>query len=315
MRLPDFFIVGHSKSGTTSLFQMLRQHPQIFMPAAKEPWFFAEELHERTPPRPQGIPGTLAEYAEWFADAPAGARVGEASPQYLRSQTAAQRIAEVLPDARIVAIFREPASFLRSLHLQYLQANIETESDLGRALALEQPRREGREVPRHTYWPSSLLYSEHVHYTEQLQRFHAVFPRSNVHVVIYDDFRADNTQTVADVLRFLEVDDAVAIEPVEANPTVRARSQRLNELVHTVGVGRGPISKAIKESIKLITPASLRRSAFYAVQRRVVFGQPPAPSQAPVMAQLRAQLKPEVVSFSEYLQRDLVKLWGYDRDD
>ena len=52
MRLPDFFIVGHSKSGTTALYEMLRQHPQIYLPAAKEPWFFADELHERTPPRP-----------------------------------------------------------------------------------------------------------------------------------------------------------------------------------------------------------------------------------------------------------------------
>jgi Sulfotransferase domain len=314
MRLPDFFIVGHSKSGTTALYEMLRQHPEIFMPAAKEPWFFAEELHERTPPRPEGIPESVAEYAEWFADARSDQRVGEASPQYLRSQSAAANIAEVNPDARIVAIFREPASFLRSLHLQFVQTNVETESDLARALALEPRRREGHDVPAHTYWPTSLMYSGHTRYEAQLRRFHDVFPPDHVHVVIYEDFRADNEGTVRDILRFLGVDESVALAAVEANPTVQVRSQLLNEAVHAIGVGRGPLSRAIKAGIKSVTPDSLRRDAFHAVRERVVFSEPRTPDLQ-LTAELRKRLKPEVVAFGEYLQRDLVTLWGYDSGD
>ena len=60
--LPDFYIVGSAKSGTTALYQILRGHPQIFMPDSKEPWFFASELQEHTPPRPEGTPRTLEEY-------------------------------------------------------------------------------------------------------------------------------------------------------------------------------------------------------------------------------------------------------------
>jgi hypothetical protein len=314
MRLPDFFIVGHSKSGTTALYEMLKRHPQIYMPAGKEPWFFADELHERTPPRPEGIPRSLEEYAGWFADALPEQRVGEASPQYLRSRSAARNIAQVQPDARIIAIFREPASFLHSLHLQFLQVNIETESDFGRALALESSRRDGHRVPRHTYWPQSLLYSEHTRYVEQLRRFHTVFPDSQVHVVIYEEFRDDNAGTVREILRFLEIDGTVPVEPLQANPTVRARSQALNEVVHAVGVGRGPISRAVKGSIKLVTPATLRRSAFHAVQQHVVFGGAPEPD-ATVISGLRSRLKPEVIALGEYLHRDLVKLWGYDSVD
>ncbi|HYB24626.1 MAG TPA: sulfotransferase, partial [Solirubrobacteraceae bacterium] len=82
-RLPDFFIVGHAKSGTTALYEMLRRHPDIYMPASKEPWFFAEELHERTPPRPEGTPQTLAQYAALFASAAPSQRAGEASALYL----------------------------------------------------------------------------------------------------------------------------------------------------------------------------------------------------------------------------------------
>src|SRR4029077_6491967 len=119
---PDFFIVGHAKSGTTALYEMLREHPQIFLPRSKEPWFFAEELHERTPPRPEGTPRTLEEYTAWFAGAQPGQRVGEATVLYLWCRPAAGAIAAVQPEARIVAILREPASFLRSLHLQLVEA-------------------------------------------------------------------------------------------------------------------------------------------------------------------------------------------------
>ncbi|HUH82034.1 MAG TPA: sulfotransferase, partial [Solirubrobacteraceae bacterium] len=212
-RLPDFFVVGQPKSGTTALYHMLRRHPQIFMPENKEPWFFASELHERTPPRPAGTPRTLSEYAALFAPARAGQRAGEATVLYLWSRTAAQAIAETVPDARIIAVLREPASLLRSLHLQFVETYIETEPDLRTALALEGPRREGRHVPRHTYWPQALAYSEHVRYVEQLRRYHERFPPGRVLVLIYDDFRRDNAATVRTVLRFLEVDEEIAIEP------------------------------------------------------------------------------------------------------
>ncbi len=310
-RLPDFFIVGHPKSGTTALYEMLRRHPQIFMPDGKEPWFFATELHERTPPRPEGTPATLADYLALFEAARPEQRAGEASALYLWSRTAAPRIAEVAPAARIVAVLREPASFLRSLHLQFVQTYIETESDLREAIALEQSRREGRDLPRYTYWPQALLYSEHVRYVEQLRRYHEHFSRERVLVLIYDDFRRENEATVRRVLRFLEVDDTRPIDVVEANPTVRARSQRLNELVHAVSVGRGPVSLAAKATIKALTPTRLRRAARDATQRHLVFGEPRAPD-AQLMLELRRRYKPEVLALSDYLGRDLVRLWGYD---
>src|ERR1700746_300560 len=120
-RLPDFFIVGHAKSGTTALYEMLRRHPQIFMPDFKEPWFFATDMQTRfMPPRAGPLPQTLAEYMTLFAGARSDQRVGEASASYLWSRTAAAQIAEVQPAARIIAILREAASFLRSLHMQFL---------------------------------------------------------------------------------------------------------------------------------------------------------------------------------------------------
>ncbi len=145
-RAPDFFIVGHSKSGTTALYEMLRSHPQIFMPDLKEPVYFAAELPRQA--HRYRAPETLEEYLELFEPAGAGQRTGEASASYLWSRSAAGGDRTGAPDARIIAILREPASFLRSLHLQNLQSHYEDEKDLRRALALEGERREGRSLPR-----------------------------------------------------------------------------------------------------------------------------------------------------------------------
>ena len=310
-RLPDFFIVGHPKCGTTALYEMLRCHPEIYMPDVKEPWYFATELHERTPPRPQGTPSNLEEYGRLFADGRPGQRIGEASPHYLWSQTAARKIAEVLPQARIIALLREPASFLRSLHLQFVEVYYEVEADLRKALALEDERRAGHKVPRYSYWPQLLLYSEHVRYVEQLKRYHEAFGPDRVLVLIYEDFRRENEGTVRRVQRFLGVDDTQPIAVVEANPTVQARSQVLNEVVHAVGVGRGPFSHALKETIKALTPAGPRRRALYALQRNLVFGRP-KPADEELMRELRLRYKGEVEAAGEYLGRDLLALWGYD---
>jgi hypothetical protein len=309
-RAPDFFIVGHAKSGTTALYEMLRRHPQIFMPELKETQFFARELHPRAQPSHRH-PETLKEYLSLFEGARPEQRAGEASPSYIRSLTAAKRIRELRADARIIVILREPASFLRSLHLELLQDHVETETDLGKAIALSEVRREAYESS-HIAVQQALIYSQHIRYVEQLRRYHAEFPPEQVLVLIYEDFRRDNEGTVRRVLRFLDVDDAVPIETMQANPTVRVRSPRMYELVRSLYLGQGRVGRAAKAAIKALTPKRLRRRTHSTVRRRLLFGQPREPDEELMLA-LRRRFKGEVVELSEYLDRDLVTLWGYDR--
>jgi hypothetical protein len=112
------------------------------------------------------------------------------------------------------------------------------------------------------------------------------------------------------VLRFLGVDDASPVEEVEANPTVRARSQAVHELVHAVAVGRGPVSLGVKAAVKALTPQGPRRRLLGAFRRSFLYGAPLAADEE-LMSELRRRFKPEVVALSEYLDRDLVSLWGY----
>jgi Sulfotransferase domain len=311
-RTPDFFIVGHAKSGTTALYEMLRQHSQIYMPDVKEPWYFVPELRSDVKvANADRHPYTLDGYLSLFQDARAGQRAGEATPSYLFSRDAARRIAEVQPDARIIAILREPASFLRSLHMQFLQTGVETERDLGKAIALEGRRREGNGIPSTSTRPQTLLYSEHVRYVEQLRRYEERFGRERMLVLVYDDFRADNDATVRSVLRFLEVDDTHAIGSAEVNPTVGVRAPRVSGLVRSLYLGRGPGARGAKRAIKALTPRRLRHEAI-GIERRAQLREPLAVNEE-LMSELRVRFAPEVAALGDYLDRDMVKLWGYDR--
>ncbi len=307
-RVPDFFIVGHPKCGTTALYEMLRRHPEVFMPDLKETRWFARELHPRTPPGTH--PGTLEEYLALFAPARPDQRAGEASPSYLRSREAAARIAELQPQARIVAILREPTSFLRSLHMELIRDHVETEKDLAKAISLEAERRSEPELARRP----GLVYADYVQYVDQLRRYHEAFGREQVLVLIYDDFRADNEATVRQVMSFIGVNDSAPVQLSEANPSVRVRSPRANELIRSLYLGRGPLGRTLKAPIKALTPRAVRRGGLQVLQRRAVYGKP-QPADELVMADLRRRFRGEVVALSEYLDRDLVRLWGYDGID
>jgi hypothetical protein len=105
---PNLFVVGAAKSGTTSLWKALRAHPQVFMTRMKEPHYFSQVV-----PSPQWasrfpVVRSASEYRRLFADAKDERYRGEASTSYLWSSAAADRIAQVQPDARIIAVLRDP---------------------------------------------------------------------------------------------------------------------------------------------------------------------------------------------------------------
>jgi hypothetical protein len=315
-RYPDFFIVGHHKSGTSALYEMLRRHPEIFMPDLKEPRFLASDMrsrfrYEREAPHPE----TLQEYLALFEPAREDELVGEASATYLWSRFAAERIAEVSPHARIIAILREPADFLRSLHVTFVRGHVEFETDLRRALELEDERRRGRQIPKRSRLPQLLLYSDHVRYVEQLRRYAEHFRAEQMLVLIYDDFRADNPGTVRRVFEFLGVDPSVDVGATETNVTSRTvRSHRAHDALDAVVLGKNPLASSARAVVKSLTPRALRHRAFHATRRHIVTAEAPE-ADPELMLELRRRFKPEVLAASEYLGRDLVGLWGYDELD
>jgi hypothetical protein len=311
-RVPDFFIVGQPKCGTTALYEMLKRHPQIYMPDVKEPEYFADEL--ATEPPPINLPTTMDHYLSLFADAKPDQLIGEASALYLWSHTAARNIARIRPDARIIAIIREPASFLLSLHLFHVKLRIETEKDLRRALMLEDERKHGRQLPTGGFWRQLLIYSEHMKYLDQLHRYQDAFPADQLLVLLYDDFRADNRASIRTILQFLGLDYTVDLPMIESNQSVRVRARRVAQVTDAVSYGRGRSSAMLKTAVKAVTTQPFRRAAQKAVRDHIAYARPRDPDRKLIL-ELRHCYRAEVVALSEYLGRDLITLWGYDGID
>jgi hypothetical protein len=294
----DFFVVGQPKAGTTALYRMLDQHPRIFMPSLKEPQFFAKDMKRRfDPERWPVLPQSMDEYLALFGGAGDDQLLGEASTLYLPSAVAAGEISRFNPEAKIVAVLREPASLLRSLHLQKLKDRNEVHDDLRLALELEGERRQGREIPDTCYRPQELFYVDNVRYVEQLERYDDF----DTLVIPYDGLRGDNQATVNEVFRFLDLAE-VEVSAVEANPSVVVRSRKASRALRSISTG--PTRWAAR-----VVPRKVRRrllSAAYAKVRPA-----PAPMDADLATELRERFRSEVVALSEYTGRDFTALWGY----
>jgi len=317
-RVPDFFIVGHPKCGTTAMYKMLSGHPQIFMPENKEPRYFATDMRSRYYEDRMGgeqhTLHTLEGYLNLFAAARADQRVGEASATYLISKAAAAGIAELQPQARVIAILREPASFLRTFHLQMVSSGMETERDFARALALEDDRRRGAQIPKGAHRPEMLHYSDHARYAEQLRRYHDVFPREQVLVLVFEEYKRDNDGTLAQVLRFLDVDEDYRPEAAIETPSVAAvRFAPLHAATNRVRAARAGSASAgpLARGANALIPGTLRSGALGSAWRRLVYTERGEVDEG-MMHELRVRLKPQVEAVSDYLGRDLVSLWGYE---
>lgn len=226
MTLPNFFIVGAPKCGTTALHAYLAQHPDVFMSDPKEPHFFGSDLEFRYRRRP-----TDEQYRSYFAKAGDRRRIGEASVWYLYSERAAEEIRAAVPNASIVAMLRDPVEMIASLHSQFVY-NGHEDLPLAEALAAEEDRAAGRRIPPPANFARGLLYRQVAAYAPQLQRYIDAFGRERVHVILYDDFRADPGSVYRDLLTFLEVDNNHRPDFAVVNASKRSRSLLLRRALN-----------------------------------------------------------------------------------
>jgi hypothetical protein len=233
MPLPDFFVAGVPKAGTTALYAALVRHPQLFLPTVKEPKFF---LTDGPPPR-HGGPGDIQTYGEhvWrrdeyealFDPAPPGARRGEATPFYLYSLAAQERIAKLVPDARLILLLRDPVDRAHSNWAHLWAAGLESESDFVAACEAE-PRR------RAAGWADFWHYIGQGRYGAQLEHLYSRFPREQVLVLRYRDLRDRPATTLDQVCAFLGVATGVITEVPAENVRPYPASTPLNDALRAV---------------------------------------------------------------------------------
>ena len=293
VRWPDFYIVGAPKAGTTSLYEYLAGHPDIFLPGRKELRYFGSDLaHRRRHELSQ------EEFLDHYAGAQPERQWGNAYVWYLYSRAAAAEIHAVRPDARIVVMLRDPVRALYALHSEFVFDGNEDIEDFSDALAAEPDRCAGRRIPAEAHFPEALCYHRTVAYGEQLARYLDLFGRERVHVALIDDFIADADAAAGRVLAFLGLQPAKGHAFPHANPNKRSRSAAMRRLL------AAPPPR-LRAAIRAMVPAGPRRAAYRRVSALNVRAQDRVAMPHDVERRLRRELDPEVATLETILGRSL----------
>lgn len=297
-RSPNFFVVGAPKCGTTALYDMLRQHPEIYMSPLKEPHFFTFDGDAPVFNGPGGhyyqryAVQRRLDYLLLFASASEELAIGEVSPSYLFSPFAASRIFKNYPDSRIIVLLRQPADRAYSRY-QYNRFHlIEHLNSFQKALELETTR-------KRMGWLPVFFYKEEGSYYSHLKRYFELFPREQIRVYLYEDFNRAPSVVLADLFRLLGVDESFV-------PILRRRNvTRVPkvELLHRLAMNSDKYGDDCKRALTPFLSRSLL-SAVKLVDDRFNLTVPP-PMEPDTRMALTEGYRDEIVKLQDLIGRDL----------
>lgn len=210
MQKVNLFIIGAAKSGTTALYHYLNQHPDIYMCPVKEPHFFADVESSLKNKHEKPIPGKLYHtkvirdentYHSLFNQAEHHKYLGEASPSYLWDKNSAKRIYQYNPEAKIIAILRDPVERAYSHYRMAYELGLEDEKDFYTALKREHSKK------KKCVWGKDHLYIELGFYFKQLLRYSSIFPKKQIKIINSEFLKTDTFECYNDILVFLNLNN------------------------------------------------------------------------------------------------------------
>jgi len=294
MTLPNFLIIGGPKCGTTSLYQYLRGHPAIFMPDHKEPRFFAFQGNPPHHDGPKDGPGDadtvteIQDYEALFEPVTSETAIGEATVFYLYYPWVAERVRDLIPDARLIALLRNPVERAYSAFMHCTREGLETTSDFREALALE-------EVRLKSNWSPIWSYQGCGQYHDQLVRYYEKFPRGQIRVYLFEDLTNDPEAVLQDVYDFLEVDkNFEAKVGTRHNATGITRSNLLANFIDRPSLLKSAYQRIIPRDLKLRLTNRVKR---WNLDR------PPFPEDA--RRELAVAFRDEITKLEDLIGRDL----------
>ena len=304
-RRPNLFLIGAPKSGTTSLYEYLNGHPDIYMSQHKEPFYFSPDI--RGGPRENYRYGAdEARYLALFDEARDERWIGEASTRYVYSRQAPELVKAFSPDARIVLMLRNPIDMIHAMHNERVAQGEETVTDFEGALALDDERLAGRSLP-----PGSnelgATYRPRGRFGEQLERWLQHFDRSAVHVIVFEEFAADTPGAFRRVLEFLEIDaDYQPPSFAVHNPSHKPRGGVIRRLVSSP-IGQFAAHRLLPTLLGQARTARLVRSFRHSRLVRKPNPRPQVPLE--LRAQLELDFAEDVALLSRLLGRDMSSFW------
>lgn len=297
--VPDFFIVGAPKCGTTALYSYLDGHPDIAMSRLKEPFFWClDDLDRRSDNRT--VVTEPEDYPRLWDDAAEGTVKGEASTGYLRSKVAVPAILGARSDARFIVMLRNPAEMAASFHAQLLHMLQEDVADFETAWRLQEVRSRNERIPRAVVNPPKLQYAQVCALGDQLERFMDLVPESRRMVILFDRFRDDPRSVYLETLAFLGVrdDGRTRFDRVNANQV--RRGQRLSRLHRSLPERLGPLYSPLRATARAL---GIRPSEF--LTRATLKEAPRQPLRPEFQAELIAFFRPQVEKIEALLNCDL----------
>jgi Sulfotransferase domain len=265
--LPDFLIIGAMRSGTSSLAWYLRGHPQVCMSPTKEIHFFDRNFE-------RGIDWYRAHF-----DCGSDRARGEATQTYMYDMDTPKRMSTVIPNARLIAVLRDPVDRAYS-HYWLNRERGREPLTFSQAVAAEASRLANGGLTER-FWYS---YVDRGRYVHQLKRVVEYFPRDRLHVLLFDDLRDAPIAAYRSICRFLEIDDDPIPQRVGAavNPHVAFRSLRVRNLAKRLP---GRLAAAIGR-------LNNKRSSY-------------PPLDPAIRNELVERLRPDLVGLQSWLGRDL----------
>jgi hypothetical protein len=255
-KLPNFLIVGAGKSGTTSLYHYLKQHPDICMSENKEPCFFVSDYYKNVNSKSinyeniqRRVVFNFSQYKELFNICKNEKLRGESSVDYLYSyKMAIPNIKKYIGDVKIIIILRDPVGKAFSNYTHQFEFGNEV-------LSFEEALKKEDQRIKEGYSPAT-HYATQAFYYEQVKAYIDNF--SDVKVCLFDDLKSDNIALVQDIYKFLEVDDSFV--PMD-DDTFNKSGVPKNRLLHTLLMKDNKLKKILRPTLKVMIPSHIMQSA------------------------------------------------------
>ena len=261
MTLPNFFIVGAMKSGTTSLYEYLCQHPEIFMSPVKEPFYFVwagmndrnklymlNKRHEKVDTQSWQTVRTRKQYEHLFRKVRNETAIGEASTWYLPDPYVPEQIYHEAPDAKIIAVLRDPVARAYSAYTYQVSYGLEPSSTFRGAL-------EDEISGRRDDWLYGWRYLYCGMYADQIERYLDVFGANNVLLLRFEELKDHPHVILKKIFRFLDVNDDHDIEEIAPrNPTINPNKGWAKNVISAL-----INQNVLKDGLKRFIPITARR--------------------------------------------------------
>lgn len=294
MPLPNFLVIGAGRSGTTSLHHYLQAHPDVYLPDVKSPsYFYCRDLPPDPDPHIRHVTANYfvpdpERYRALFARVRHETAIGEVSPAYLATVHAASRIADELPDVRLIAIFRHPVDRAFARYVGRRRDGLESRASFADVVADERRHPLIRDVSAGTYLAAGAV--SHV-----LQTYLDRFPRERLRVYLYEDLVADPAGVVRDMYTFLGVDDAFV--PDTGRRHNASGGTIANPLLRAAWTG----TALLRARARRYVPSALRDRAFELVTRDLA----PVTLDPGLRADLTALYRDDIAQLAALIGRDL----------